>query len=91
MLAPRFRVEESWDGCGDVYIWFDDASLDLRERVCAKLNEMIPRLHKHAKSIYHVDELIGYIFYKMSGSGNLQINSKTKQWVWAEQSQNIQR
>ena len=86
MLVPRFRAEESWDGNGDVDIWFQDGtSQDLRDRVCSELNEMIPRLHKYAKSVYHVERLVGHIFSNMSRMGNLQVNKNTKQWVWVEE------
>lgn len=69
---PRFRAEEDWGGKGNIDIWFEDASQDLRDRVGRELAEMIPRLHKHARSTYHVEELVGHIFHKMSRAGNLR-------------------
>ena len=88
MLGPRFRAIETWDNSGDIDIWFvDHTSQDLRDRVCRELNDMIPRLHKHAKSIYHVEGLVWHIFHKMSSSGNLRVNNRTRQWVWVEEVQ----
>lgn len=86
MLIPRFRAEESWDDSGNVDIWFqDNTSQDLIDRVCSELNEMIPRLHKHAKSIYHVEKLVDHILLNMCKTSNLRRNTKTNQWVWIEE------
>lgn len=86
MLTPRIHAVESWCGSGDIDIWFlDNTSPDLRDRVSRELNELIPTLHEHARSIYHVEELVDHILLNMRKSSNLRINQKTKQWVWAEE------
>jgi len=86
MLTPKFMTEESWNGHGDVDIWFvDNTSADLRDRVCSELNEMIPRLHMHARSVYHVEQLVDRIFLNMRKNNNLRRNARTKQWAWAEE------
>lgn len=82
---PRFYVTESWDNSGDVDVWFDDdTSQDLRNRVGQELNEMIPRLHPYAKSVYHVEALVDYIFYNMLCQGHLQKGSGTDHWIWSK-------
>lgn len=81
MLTPRFIAEESWNGSGDVDIWFlDSTSDDLRSRVGRELNELIPKLHKHARSIYHVEKLVDHILLDMRKTSNLRRNARTKQW-----------
>lgn len=92
MLVPKFKSEESWGGNGNVDIWFmDNTSHDLRERVFSEINDVIPKLHKHQRTVYHMDRIVNNIFLNMSRKGNLRRNRKNKQWVWAEEVGNDSR
>ena len=86
MLIPRYMAEENWNGSGDVDIWFlDGTSDDLQNRVLRELNESILGLHKHARSVYHIEGLVDNILLGMRKTSNLRRNTRTKQWVWAEE------
>lgn len=81
---PKFIAQESWDNSGDIDVWFmEDMTADLKDRVNRELDDLVGRLPDGAKSVYHVEELVKYIFVSMNKKGNLRL--RNNRWSWVEE------